>query len=53
VRVSVSPTGVPANKSSTLAALSADALSVVFETQASNLAPDDTNQETDIYVVDL
>jgi Tol biopolymer transport system component len=53
VRVSMSPHGAAANATSALAAISADGHSVVFESLATNLAPNDTNGETDIYVVDL
>jgi len=51
-RVSVSSTGVQANGGSTLPAISADGRYVAFESDATNLVPDDTNEVRDIFVRD-
>jgi Tol biopolymer transport system component len=52
-RVSVSSTGEQANDHIWAVDISADGRFVVFETHASNLVPDDTNNAYDIFVHDL
>jgi archaellum component FlaF (FlaF/FlaG flagellin family) len=51
-RVSVSSTGRAGNALSQSASISADGRYVVFESQASNLVPGDTNRSSDIFVHD-
>jgi Tol biopolymer transport system component len=51
-RVSVSSTGRAGNAFSQSASISADGRYVVFESQASNLVPGDTNRRSDIFVHD-
>lgn len=51
--VSKDANGNPGNDSSTAAALSANNQIVVFESDASNLVPDDTNLEVDIFRSDV
>jgi hypothetical protein len=51
-RASVSSTGVEANGYSGNATISADGSLVVFESDASNLVPGDTNGFTDVFVRD-
>jgi Tol biopolymer transport system component len=51
-RVSVSNTGRAGNAVSLSASISADGRYVVFESQASNLVPADTNRASDIFVHD-
>jgi Tol biopolymer transport system component len=51
-RVSVSSAGVQANGHSLKPSLSADGRFVAFESYASNLVPNDTNNEQDIFVRD-
>ncbi len=53
-RVDVSATGIPGNRSPqrNSGGLSADGRFVVFASGAENLVPGDTNNETDIFVVD-
>lgn len=48
--VSASPTGAPGNGGSAQPALSADGLTVAFESTASNLVEGDTNGVSDIFV---
>jgi hypothetical protein len=52
-RVSVSSTGEQANDDIWAVDISADGRFVVFETRASNLVPNDTNDTYDIFVHDL
>jgi Tol biopolymer transport system component len=52
-RASVSSTGTQSNGVSSSAAISASGRFVVFESRASNLVPDDTNQARDVFVRDL
>jgi Tol biopolymer transport system component len=52
-RVSVSSTGEQANGESWTAAVSADGRYVVFDSEASNLVPGDTNRVSDVFVRDL
>jgi Tol biopolymer transport system component len=52
-RVSVASDGTEANDYSTNAKISADGRFVVFESEADNLVPDDTNGWTDIFVHNL
>jgi archaellum component FlaF (FlaF/FlaG flagellin family) len=52
-RVSVSSTGNQGNDFSFYSSLSADGRRVVFSSDATNLVPGDTNNNTDIFVVDL
>ncbi|MEP6987284.1 MAG: hypothetical protein ABI970_16895, partial [Chloroflexota bacterium] len=51
-RVSVSSSGLQANNISTSPGISADGRYVVFDSNASNLVPGDTNNKTDIFVHD-
>lgn len=51
-RVSLSSAGVEANDVSLFAILSGDGSAVAFESDASNLVPDDTNAAADIFFVD-
>jgi Tol biopolymer transport system component len=51
-RVSVSATGVEGNGGSFAPAISADGRFVAFASSASNLVPGDSNEETDLFVVD-
>jgi len=51
-RVTVNSTGEQSNGYSTSAAISADGRFVVFESNADNLVPDDTNATTDIFLHD-
>jgi Tol biopolymer transport system component len=51
-RVSVDSTGVQANDESREPAISADGRYVAFESRASNLVADDTNNEFDVFVHD-
>lgn len=53
VRVSVSSAGVAANGSSGAVSMSAAGSVVVFESDATNLVPGDTNRATDIFVRDV
>ncbi|MEQ8765503.1 MAG: calcium-binding protein [Planctomycetota bacterium] len=53
VRLSVGPGGLEANHTSTNPAISADGLFAAFESNASNLVAADTNNQGDIFVVDL
>ncbi len=52
-RVSVDPDGVQANGASGFPSISSDGRYVVFETDATNLVPGDTNGVTDIILADL
>ncbi len=49
-RVSLSSTGLPANRASFLPALSFDGTLVAFKSEAFNLVPDDTNGVPDVFV---
>jgi|GEM_PF-2677559 len=51
-RVSVSATGGEANGNSSHAALNRDGRYVAFESDASNLVPNDTNNKRDVFVYD-
>jgi Tol biopolymer transport system component len=51
-RVSVSTTGIEANRHSDLDAISPDGRFVVFSSLASNLVPADTNRQEDVFVRD-
>ena len=51
-RVSVSSTGLEANGASSEASTSADGRYVVFESDATNLVPGDTNTRDDVFVYD-
>jgi len=51
--VSTGADGTPANSSSSSAALSADGRYVLFQSGASNLVVDDTNEQMDLFVRDL
>jgi len=51
-RVSVSSSGVEADRESAHPSISADGRFVVFESQATNLVPNDRNQRSDIFVRD-
>ncbi|BCL12791.1 TolB family protein [Micromonospora sagamiensis] len=51
-RVSVSTTGDQANHFSRASAISADGRYVTYQSLATNLVPDDTNDESDIFVRD-
>ncbi len=51
-RISVSSTGTQTNNDSHIATISANGRYVTFESDASNLIPDDTNNATDIFVHD-
>src|SRR5262249_45043093 len=51
-RVSVSSSGVQGNGASGLPSISADGRYVVFESDADNLVPGDTNAATDVFVRD-
>ncbi len=53
VRLSVGAGGVEGNHTSVNPAISADGQVVVFESNASNLVPGDTNNQGDIFVIDL
>ena len=53
VRISVSSTGVQGNESSWSYSISGDGRFVVFESDASNLVSNDTNDNSDIFVHDL
>lgn len=50
---STSDAGIKANNRSQLPSLSGDGTKVAFESQATNLDPDDTHTDSDIYVKDL
>jgi PKD repeat protein len=50
--ISNTVTGLPSNGRSAYAAVSGDGNVVVFESDASNLVPNDNNNETDIFVFD-
>jgi Tol biopolymer transport system component len=52
-RISVSPTGGQADGSSYRPVISADGSTVVFESLATNLVADDTNDARDVFVADL
>lgn len=52
-RVSVSTAGVEANGESRVSSISGDGRYVVFESDATNLVPNDNNGVTDIFVRDL
>lgn len=52
-RVSVGPDGAEANSSSSGASLSLDGRFVAFRSDASNLVPDDTNEDGDVFVRDM
>lgn len=52
VRVNVASDGTPADRASSVHALSADGRYVVFDSAASNLVPGDTNGINDIFVRD-
>jgi Tol biopolymer transport system component len=52
VRLSVGPGGVQANGGSRTPSLSTDGRFLAFESDASNLVANDTNEATDIFVVD-
>jgi uncharacterized repeat protein (TIGR01451 family) len=51
-RLSVNDTGEEGNQSSQYPSISADGRYVVFESDASNLVPDDTNDLTDVFIRD-
>ncbi len=51
-RVSISTSGSQANNSSSNPAISADSRYVVFDSLASNLVPNDTNSQRDVFVRD-
>ena len=51
--VSVSSAGVQGNGETFTGTISEDGQSVAFESAASNLVPDDTNQQVDVFVRDL
>ena len=51
-RFSVNDTGEEGNQSSQYPSISADGRYVVFESDASNLVPDDTNDLTDVFIRD-
>ena len=51
-RVSVGPDGVPGDGLSASPSLSADARFVAFQSEASNLVPEDTNGHQDVFVAD-
>jgi Tol biopolymer transport system component len=51
-RASVGPRGVPADGDSFFASISADGRYVAFESDATNLVPDDSNQRADVFVHD-
>lgn len=51
-RVSVGPRGRQGDKTSYVGALSADGRLVAFHSDATNLVPDDTNKNTDVFVHD-
>jgi len=51
-RISVDSTGIEGNKDSVNPSISADGRFVAFESEASNLVPNDTNKEADIFVHD-
>ncbi|MEG4143910.1 TolB family protein, partial [Microcoleus sp. Pol7_B1] len=53
IRVSVDSAGNQANSDSSIPFISADRRFVVFESNATNLVPGDTNNERDIFVRDL
>ena len=52
VRISVRGDGTQSNGLSQLASISDDGRRVVFESDATNFTPDDTNGQTDIYIHD-
>jgi Tol biopolymer transport system component len=52
-RVSVGSAGVQADNSSEAPSISADGRHIVFESDASNLVPGDTNRSRDVFVHDL
>jgi Tol biopolymer transport system component len=52
IRVSISSGGVQANENSFDATLSADGQAVAFDSRATNLVPNDTNDTTDVFVRD-
>jgi Tol biopolymer transport system component len=52
-RVSVGLAGVQANGSSVYPSISGDGRYVVFSSSASNLVPDDTNNQDDVFVHDI
>ncbi|HET6352247.1 MAG TPA: hypothetical protein VFG89_08975 [Coriobacteriia bacterium] len=51
--VSVASTGEQANKQSDMAKITPDGRYVVFESDATNLAPGDTNNDVDVFVHDM
>jgi|GEM_PF-3049838 len=51
-RVSLGPAGVEANRDSVMPNISADGRYVVYESLATNLVTDDTNNATDIFLYD-
>ncbi len=51
-RISLDSTGIEGNKDSVNPSISADGRFVAFESEASNLVPNDTNKEADIFVHD-
>lgn len=51
-RVSVSSSGTQGNGSSSRPSISADGRFVAFESDASNLVPDDTNSHSDVFIRD-
>ncbi|HEX2907068.1 MAG TPA: hypothetical protein VHO69_09430 [Phototrophicaceae bacterium] len=53
LRISVASDGTQANNMSRDPAISADGQLIVFQSFASNLVPDDTNDELDVFVYDL
>ncbi len=53
IRVSVGPGGIESNDHSFAPVISADGRYVVFQSYASNLVPDDMNNDLDIFVHDL
>src|SRR5690349_24896310 len=51
--VSTSSSGSPANEYSWYPSLSADGRYIAFQSFASNLVPDDTNADSDVFVRDM
>jgi Tol biopolymer transport system component len=51
-RVSVDSNGVQGNNASAYAAISSDGRYVAFQSDSTNLVPDDTNASTDVFVHD-